>query len=576
MRQSPAATWRWALQSPSLLWYNAIMREKIVKALTAALEKSGITAAEVVLEHPGTLENGDFASGVALQYAKQAGKAPRALAEELVAALSSIEGVAKVEVAGAGFINFYLSTNALASTINEAIEQESWGGVKTYAGKKIMVEYTDPNPFKEFHIGHLMSNAIGESLARLFHVSGGKVIRANYQGDVGPHVAKAIWALMKNAGGTPTVQELAVAYTEGTNAYETNDDAKAEIDTINKQLYEKSNGGLNMLYEHGRKVSLEHFEELYKILGTKFDFYFFESDTGPRGVSIVKAHPEIFEESEGATVFKGEKYGLHTRVFLNKAGLPTYEAKELGLAEVKKERTTFDTSITVTAHEQSDYFKVVLQALELVHPDWKGQYVHVSHGMMRFAEGKMSSRKGNVVTGESLIEDLTEAAKERAKESRAADHEQLARDVAVAAIKYQILKQASGKDIIFDQARALSLEGDSGPYLQYAYARTRAIVEKAASEHIFPRFDEQAAVSDIARFVRRFPEIVERAAEAGEPHHVATYLIELASRFNSWYAVEHILDGSSTQAHKVALTSAVASTLHNGLWILGIPTPEKM
>lgn len=551
-------------------------REQIRQALGSALGKSGISAAEIQLEHPSDLKNGDYASGVALQYAKQVGKSPRALAEEIVASLGAIEGVAKIEIAGPGFINFYLSGNALVSSCNEAIEQDMWGQGKTLADKKIMVEYTQPNPFKEFHIGHLMSNAIGEALSRLDQFSGAKVLRANYQGDVGPHVAKAIWALLKKDNPKPGLSEISAAYIEGAAAYEEDPGTKAQIDEINKKIYERSDERINALYQHGRTVTLEHFEELYKILGTKFDFYFFESDTGPRGASIVKGHPDIFEQSEGAVVFKGEQYGLHTRVFLNKLGLPTYEAKEIGLAEAKKEKTSFDTSITVTAHEQADYFKVVLKALELIHPEWKGQFRHVSHGMMRLAEGKMSSRKGNIITGEALLDELTEAANERAKESRADDKEKLAQQVAVAAIKYQILKQASGKDIIFDKERALSLEGDSGPYLQYAYARTRAIVEKAASQNIFARFDEGAPISDIARLIHRFPEIVERAASDEQPHYIATYLIELASRFNTWYGSEHILDGGNMQAHKVALTSAVSSTLKNGLWILGIPAPEKM
>ena len=162
---------------------------------------------------------------------------------------------------------------------------------------------------------------------------------------------------------------------------------------------------------------------------------------------------------------------MHTRVFITQKGLPTYETKDLGLAQMKSEKWDFDLSITVTAHEQADYFAVVLAAMRRILPDIAAKIRHVSHGMMRFAEGKMSSRTGNVITGESLLTDVAEAAKGRAAESRADNTEQLSKDIAVAAIKYQILKQSSGKNIVFDRARALSLEGDSGPYLQYTYAR---------------------------------------------------------------------------------------------------------
>ena len=319
-----------------------------------------------------------------------------------------------------------------------------------------------------------------------------------------------------------------------------------------------------------------HFEEIYALLGTKFDFYFFESKTAPKGMATVRAHPEVFEESEDALVYRGEAEGLHTRVFVTSKGLPTYETKDLGLIQLKAEASDFDTSITVTATEQKEYFRVVLAAMNKVLPELAKKVRHISHGMMRLAEGKMSSRKGNVITGESLIEELVGEAKARAAESRAEDHELLAKQIAVAAIKYQILKQASGKDIIFDRERALSLEGDSGPYLQYAYARTNAIMQKAEETGIVAKTDSSVPPNNVARLIPRFPEIVERAASHLEPHIVTNYLLELAAAYNSWYAQEQILDGTPAAAHKVALVDAVRMTLKNGLWVLGIPAPEKM
>ncbi|TSC62160.1 MAG: Arginine--tRNA ligase [Parcubacteria group bacterium Athens0416_74] len=367
-----------------------------------------------------------------------------------------------------------------------------------------------------------------------------------------------------------------MAYTAGAKAYEEDATAKEEIEAINKAVYEHTDAEIDDIYTKGREASLKHFEELYEMLGTKFDHYFFESDTAIRGVALVRSNPDIFVESDGAIVYQGEDEGLHTRVFLTSKGLPTYEAKDLGLAQMKSEVWDADVLVTVTANEQKDYFKVMLAAMRKVSPNVAAKVVHVTHGMMRFAEGKMSSRTGNVVTGESLLNELIEVAKVRAQESRADSPERLARDVAVAAIKYQILKQGSGKDIIFDRERALSVEGDSGPYVQYAHARTHQIVEKASASNVVPRFDADAPVHEIARLLHRFPEIVEYATEQKESHIVTSYLIELAATFNSWYAQEQILDGTPAAAHKVALTDAVRRTLKNGLWILGIPAPEKM
>jgi len=488
-------------------------------------------------------------------YATNAALVARVDPNKLAAALK-IDGVERVEVVGK-FINFWLSREAVAKEVFEATK-DGWGKNSAQAGKTVMVEYTDPNPFKEFHIGHLMSNTIGESIARLLELTGAKVLRANYQGDVGPHVAKAIWGKLQK----PDLS-WGDAYVYGSEQYESR---KEEADALNKKIYEKSDAVVNKLYDEGRKKSLEHFEELYKTLGTKFDFYFFESETAPLGLEIIKKHSNLFEQSEGATVF----HGKHTRVFITSKGLPTYEAKELGLAELKQEKSPADEYITVTAQEQRGFFEVVFEAIEKIFPNLKNKLKHISHGMMRFAEGKMSSRLGNVITGESLLEDLQKATRGRI-------------DVAVGAIKYAVLKQGSGKDIIFDPEKSLSLEGDSGPYLQYARVRAFSLLKKAEAEGLlaegkaWPSGLERppSAALPLERILVHFPEVVARAAQELEPHYVTTYLTELASAFNSWYATERVIGGKNPQ-YGVLLASAVEQTLSKGLSILGIPVPEEM
>ncbi len=568
-----------------------MLMKAIRDALAYALEKEGVVTTDVPLEHTADFAHGDYASSAALVYAKQLAIAPRALAEKIVAGLGTIEGVSRIEIAGPGFINFTLSPAHLAAALEEGrINTEEWGGSVLHKGKKIIVEYTDPNPFKEFHIGHLMSNAIGESIARLHMFAGAEVKRACYQGDVGLHVAKAIWGYINLPDDVATrsaneweknreLSQWGIAYKLGSARYEEPDGkVKAEIIEINKKVYSKSDTKINEVYDLGRSTTLAHFEELYAILGTKFDFYFFESATGSFGKEIVQSHIDdgVFKVSEGATVYEGEKKGLHTRVFLNSEGLPTYEAKELGLSKMKYEKFPYDTSVIVTGNEINEYFKVLLAAMADVFPELAAKTRHISHGMMRLQEGKMSSRTGNVVTGESLLNDLTEVARGHAADSRADDKEKLAEEVAVAAIKFQILKGGTSKDIIFDRERALSVEGDSGPYLQYAHARTRAIMEKAKDAGVGGELDASLAPSELARIVYRFHDIVLHAQKELEPHIVANYLITVASAFNSWYAQEQILDGTPAAAHKVALTDIVRITLQNGLWLLGIPAPEKV
>ena len=560
--------------------------DDIKQALARALNTAGIriSADEVALERPKGLSHGDYATGAALQYSKQVGMQPVKLAEKIVAGLEKLNGVKSVEVVAPGFINFHLTPDAINSVLGEAIaHEEAWGKNDSQKGSRVMVEYTDPNPFKEFHIGHLMSNAIGESISRLVEYSGAEVKRTCYQGDVGLHVAKAIWNMRENENASGvfihSIGSTASSYTLGARRYETDPEAKKEIDEINREIYTKEDPAINRLYDIGRKQSLEHFKEIYKTLGTKFDYSFFESETAPFGKKVVEEHPEIFEESDGAIVYKGdEKKGLHTRVFINSQGLPTYEAKELGLAKKKYDSYPYDKSIVITGNEVNEYFRVLLDAMSKIYPDLAAKTVHVSHGMMRLSSGKMSSRTGGVITGESLIGELKEKASARAKESRAVDADILAEQIAVSAVKYQILRQASGKDIIFDRERALSLDGDSGPYLQYAHARAHAVVERAKSQGV-TFLDSQGDTLEpngVSRLVTRLPETVETAANELEPHLLVNYLIALASAFNSWYAQVHILDGTKEAPHKVAIVDAVRATLRNGLWLLGISAPEKM
>lgn len=556
------------------------IEQKIRDLITKALKKlePGSDVLDFVIEHPNELDHGDYATNVALVCAKQVGKNPKEFAESIVLYIDSqkTKEIEKIEIAGPGFINFYLSKVFYEDQLKEILEAgEHWGKNDTNSGKKIMVEYTDPNPFKAFHIGHLMGNAIGESISRLIEYSGAEVTRANYQGDVGLHVAKAIWGLQHGHGGMENTIELGVAYAAGSAAYEEN---KQEINRINKAIYEGSDEAINKLYEEGRKISLEHFEDIYRVLGTTFDpgFYFFESQTWRKGVEIVNQHMgDVFEESEGAVVFKGEKYDntLHTRVFINSEGIPTYEAKDLGLAYKKNESGDFDTLITITAVEQKEYFKVLRKALEQFDKELADKIVHISHGMMRLPSGKMSSRTGNVVTGESLIDSVKKRVLEITKERNIENQEEIAEKIAIAAIKYSILRSHAGNDIIYDLEKSLSFEGDSGPYLQYAHTRAQSILEKKNA--VVNAVVNSEEISDLEKILYRFPEVVKEASEEYAPHHIVQYLTQLAGEFNSFYAHTKILN-SENESYNVALTKAFALTMVNGLYLLGIKVPEKM
>ena len=571
------------------------MYNEITKLIKDALLNLNIEASVISLEHPADLSRGDYSTNVALAIAKNIGENPKILAEKILAEILRLnldKKIEKVEVAGAGFINFYLSRKFFGRSVEEILNQGlEVGKNDSLLNKKIMVEYTDPNPFKPFHIGHLMTNAIGESIARILEHSGAKVSRANYQGDIGLHVAKAIYGLLKNEklldkSGLHNKQatNIGLAYTEGAASYENDINAKKEIDEINRKLYDKSDEKINEIYDWGFEVTMKAFEDLYEILGTEFDFYFLESQMAPIGEKIVKENIDgVFEESKDAIVFKGELHDpkLHTRVFITSKGLPTYETKELGLTEEKfKTLLGMDLSIVVTANEQMDYMRVVAKALSLIHPEHESKMKHITHGMMRLQEGKMSSRKGNVVTGESLLRDtialVTEKMKDRDWDE--VEKNKTAEVVGVAALKYSILKQSTGGDIAYDFEKSISFDGDSGPYLQYSYARANSVLEKSKKENILPDpHTFPAEIFEVEKLLYKFPEVVFRASVEYEPHYIANYLVEIARSFNSFYANNIIVDKKDkTSGYKIALTYVFTFVMKTGLNLLGIQAPAKM
>jgi arginyl-tRNA synthetase len=557
------------------------IRTHIHAALAAEIAALGWPQADFVVDYPTDKHaQADYFSNVAMVYAKRVGESPRDIAAKLVDTLSGkLAQVSSVEVAGPGFLNFTLDRACFTQVLRDALAAgEQWGKNDSWAGKKVIVEYTDPNPFKEFHIGHLFTNAVGESIARLFMMNGADTKRVNYQGDVGLHVAHAIWGMRQlgiSADSAFSAKELGKAYATGATAYKENEEAAAEIRTINKLVYSREDDAVNALYDAGRRISLDYFETIYQTVGTEFDDYFFESEAGPKGKRLVLNNPDAFPASEGAHVFRGEEYGLHTRVFLNQEGLPTYEAKELALAKMKEDRLgEYDHSVISTSNEITEYFKVLLKAMSFVYPDLAAKTEHIGHGTVRLATGKMSSRTGDVIPALEFIHEIAAAV----REGRETVDEAGARDIAIAAIKYSTLKGSILQDSVFDKERALSFEGDSGPYLQYTHARIHSVLEKAAAAGVEPSLEHAPEHAyEVEKLVERFPSVLMAALAERAPHQVTGYLTELAGAYNSFYATQRIADATDEYApYKAALSQAVALTLKQGLWTLGIVAPERM
>lgn len=563
------------------------MKTDLQKTIEKILENSGVESPHVFLDVPIDPKMGDYSTNVALTYAKNLGKKPLELAEEINSSLQKEkkEYLSRVEVAGPGFINFYFAPEFFTQNIFNTKH------TKRLTGQKVIIEYTDPNPFKEFHIGHLMSNAIGEALSRIIEGEGADVKRLSYGGDVGLHVAKAIFGVLsqkkqisetKNKSEKEQLSFWAHSYVFGSTKYDEDENAKKEIDVLNKTIFDKSDPEINSLYDWGREVSIKHLQEMFERLDTHFYKNFWESDVVEDAMKAVELglQKNVLEKSEGAIIFRGENYGLHTRVFVNSKGVPTYEAKELGLALRKYRDFAFDKSIVITGNEQNDYFKVLLKAMDVLVPESAHKTVHIGHGMLRFAEGKMSSRKGNVITAENLLNEIKEKILEKMNDREMDEHKkaEVAEIVTIGALKYSILRQTVGKDIIFDFEKSLSFEGDSGPYLQYATVRAMSIVKKAeGSVKLSEKIPENWQTTHLERLLERFDSVVERSGDEYAPHYIVTHLTELAGEFNSFYATHKIIDETdNTSPYKIALTKIFATSMTNGLSLLGIKVPTEM
>ena len=523
---------------------------------------------------------GDYASNLALQIAQQAKQPPRQVAEKLQAYLTAQHDgtLAKVEVAGPGFLNFYVSDRALWSAARAK-------PAMVYQNRAVLLEYSCPNAFKELHTGHLYQTIIGDTIGRLLTAAGAKVFRANFGGDVGLHVAKCLWGAVQALGGeTPSglakvpldnrATWLSRAYVAGSTAYEDDPAAAQAIKALNKQIYEfhqkdDHDTPLAQIYWECRGWSYDYFKKFYDDLQVQaFDKYYPESSVTPKGLAVVKAHiPGVFEESQHAVVYKGETGGTHTRVFITSQGLPTYETKDLGVIFTEFDDFTYDQRLLITGNDQSDYMKVVFAALAEIDGDLGDKQQHLTHGTIRFGDGqKMSSRLGNVTRAVDVLTAVHQVVK--------ADSAALQQDITLGAVKYAFLKPRIGGDIAFDVGESVSLQGNSGPYLQYAHARARSILAKAsAGGDTEPAFEADERL--LVRQLSLYPEVIEQATAEFSPHLITTYLYELAQVFNRFYENNRVI-GDAREHLRLNLVQAYADTLKAGLALLNIPAPHKM
>lgn len=511
----------------------------------------------------------DYSTNVSLKLARELHKPPMVIAEELNNKLN-------VSISNPGFLNFTLSNEILNKEINNLFNNfKEHIAFDKFAGKTVICEFSDPNPFKVLHVGHLYTSVVGDSISRLFEYAGAKVIRANFGGDVGLHVAKTMYALEKKSLEDLNIEDIAKCYVEGTTAYEDDETAKSEITKLNKEIYQINadnlhDSNLAKLYWKGRELSYEYFENFYASIGLKFDKYYPESSVAGLGLETVKRELEkgVYKMSDGAVIFDGEKFGLHTRVFINKEGVPTYEAKDVGLIFTKWEDYHFDRSVVITGNEQLDYMKVVLKSVEQYAPELVEKTSHLTHGLVKLpGNEKMSSRKGNFLKAVDVI-DMVKAELQNAYDS--ADER-----VSLAALKYAFLKYKMGGNIIFDVGESVKMTGNSGPYLLYSAVRAKKILLNNSNKNEIENYIYNIYEKNLIKKILEYKNMLTESVEEMAPHKVANFLYELAQEFSRFYENCQVT-GSAEESERIKLVKTYLETMTHGLNILGIKIPEEM
>ena len=537
---------------------------------------------DVVLTRPDA-KFGDWATNVAMQLARPLGRNPREIAEELADKLRAEGDFSEVTIAGPGFINIRLNDTALLA----AIKAEP---ARIYDGQGIVFEYSCPNAFKELHTGHLYQTIFGDIVSHLMLVGGAKLQRTSFGGDVGLHVAKCLWGMRTELDGEypeklssiveadPFARSrwISSCYVRGAKVYEEDEAAKADIDELNKTIYgfhseNDHESPLAQIYWTTRQWSYDYFDAFYRLIDVEPMRYYPESETAVVGMNVVKEQLKKgnLKTSDGAIVFEGdESKHLHTRVFVTSKGLPTYETKDIGVIWMEKADYDFARRYLLTGNDQKEYMRVVFAAAETFRPELKDTMTHLTNGTVKFADGKkMSSRLGNVTRAADVIDIVRE------KVRTLVDDEALIEPVTLGAIKYAFARYKLGGDIAFDVEETVSLQGNSGPYLQYAHARARRILEKTGAQPLPNAIHEEDRA--LVRKLGGYSEALELAIRTLEPHHICTYLFELAQEFNRYYEKNQVV-GSDKEAHRAGLVAVYADTLAAGLAVLGIHAPERM
>ena len=565
--------------------YNELIAEKIANAIN--LDKNEI---KQYIEIPPQSDMGDFAFPC-FKLAKTLRKSPVQIADEIKEKISEDEYIEKIETKS-GYLNFYINNTKLVEEVLKEINnhENDFGKSNEGTGKTVLIDYSSPNIAKPFHIGHLRTTLIGSALYKIYKYLGYNTIGINHLGDYGTQFGKMIEAY-KMWGSEYDLSEDAInkmvdMYVRINNLCK-EDEAVLERCRENFKLLEEGDKYCTELWEHFKELSLKEFDKIYDILGVKFDSLngeAFYSDKTDEVVEILKEKGKLIE-SEGAEIVDLADEGIETPCIIKKAnGSTIYATRDLAAILYRARTYDFDKCLYVVAYEQNLHFKQIFAVAKyLVDEKYVKGLKHVSYGMVQLPTGKMSTRLGNVVKIEDLITETIEEAKEiiKTKSPELENKDEVAKKVGIAAIIFNTLSTTNNKDQIFDWNTALNFQGETGPYIQYTYVRTKGVLEKVGKIPTISEVDFSVLTDDssikVLKSLYAFKETLEMTVEKNEPAILARYLIEVSQNYSNFYNDNKVLvEDQKVKNSRAYLTYAVGTVLKTGASLLGIQMPDKM
>lgn len=568
-------------------------KDKLAELLSGMIDGLETSDIREMIEIPPDSSMGDFAFPC-FRLAKTMRKAPQMIAADLAEKLAGNEAFSKVENVNA-YVNFFMNKAEVAGATVDAVIKAgaAYGGSEEGNGKTVCIDYSSPNIAKPFHIGHIRSTVIGNSLYKIFDSLGYNVVRINHLGDYGTQFGKMIvayrkWGSREEVEAEP-IKSLLKYYVKFHEEAEKDpaleDEARHTFTLLENGAEEET-----ALWQWFRDESLKEFNYVYDLLGITFDSYAgesFYSDKMDRVVDILESKG-LLKDSDGTQIVDLSEYNMTPALIKKKDGSTLYITRDLAAVLYRKETYDFDKCIYVVASQQNLHFQQLFKIVSLMGFDWADKCVHVPFGMVSLEDGTMSTRKGKVVFLLDVLTKAIEKTKEVIAEKNVAeeDIDQTAKDVGIGAVMFQELSNNRIKDYVFSWDKVLNFEGETGPYVQYTHARACSVLRNAgaSAEAVLNgtakpdmKYITGEAAYELVKAIASFPEVVQDAAAKYEPSVVTRHIIDVAQFFNKFYHDEHILvDNEEEKQAKLALVYAAKQTIANGLALLGIAAPERM